>query len=134
MTLFHDKKPQQTRSRGKLYQYNEDHIWKCHSKYHPQCWNTAVFLRSRTRQGCLFSPLLINTVLDISISHSVVSDSFNPMDYSPPDSSVHGIVQARILERIAIPFSRGSSWPWDRIWVSYIAGGFFTIWTSKEAV
>ena len=83
--------------------------------------------RSRTRQGCLFLPLLFNTVLDISISHSVVSDSFNPMDYSPPDSSVHGIIQARILERIAIPFSKGSSSPRDRIWVSCIAGGFFTI-------
>ena len=33
----------------------------------------------------------------------------NPMDYSPPDSSVHGILQARILEWVAIPFSRGSS-------------------------
>ena len=34
---------------------------------------------------------------------------FNPMDYSPPGSSVHGIVQARILEWVAISFSRGSS-------------------------
>ena len=35
----------------------------------------------------------------------------NPMDYSPPGSSVHGILQARILEWVAISFSRGSSWP-----------------------
>ena len=35
----------------------------------------------------------------------------NPMDCSPPDSSVHGILQARILEWVAIPFSRASSWP-----------------------
>ena len=33
----------------------------------------------------------------------------NPMDYNPPDSSVHGILQARILEWVAMPFSRGSS-------------------------
>ena len=38
-----------------------------------------------------------------------------PMDCSPPGSSVHGILQARILEWVSIPFSRGSSWPRDRI-------------------
>ena len=37
----------------------------------------------------------------------------DPIDCSPPGSSVHGILQARILERIAIPFSRGSSQPRD---------------------
>ena len=45
-----------------------------------------------------------------------------PMDCIPPGSSVHGIFQARILEWVAIPFSRGSSWPRDRTWVSWIAG------------
>ena len=40
-------------------------------------------------------------------------DSFQPMDCSLPDSSVHGISQARILEWVAISFFRGSSWPWD---------------------
>ena len=49
------------------------------------------------------------------------------MDYSPPGSSVHGILQARILEWVAIPFSRGSSQPRDRTQVSHIAGGFFTV-------
>ena len=51
----------------------------------------------------------------------------NPMDYSPGGSSVHGILQARILEWVAIPFSRGSSRPRDRTRVSCIAGRFFTI-------
>ena len=50
----------------------------------------------------------------------------DPMDYSLPGSSVHGILQARILEWIAISFSRGCSWPRDWTWVSCIAGGFFT--------
>ena len=50
-----------------------------------------------------------------------------PMDCSRPDSSVHGILQARILQWVAIPFSRGSSQPRDQIQVSCIAGGFFTI-------
>ena len=49
----------------------------------------------------------------------------NPMDCSPPSSSVCGILQARILEWVAIPFSRGPSRPRDRTWVSCIAGGFF---------
>ena len=44
----------------------------------------------------------------------------HPVDCSPPGSSVHGILQARILERVAIPFSRGSSPPRDRTRVSYI--------------
>ena len=44
---------------------------------------------------------------------SVVSDSMWPVDCSPPGSSVHGILQARILEWVAISFSRGSSWPRD---------------------
>ena len=51
----------------------------------------------------------------------------DPMDCSPPGSSVHGILQARILEWVAIPFSRGSSQPRDRTPVSYIAGRFFTV-------
>ena len=40
----------------------------------------------------------------------------NTMDYSPPGSSVHGILLARILEWVAITFSRGSFWPWDQPW------------------
>ena len=50
-----------------------------------------------------------------------------PVDCSPPGSSVQGISQARILEWVAISFSRGSSWPGDRIHVSCMAGEFFTI-------
>ena len=46
------------------------------------------------------------------------------MDCSPPGSSVHGILQARILEWVAIPFSRGSCQPRDQTQVSHIAGGF----------
>ena len=54
---------------------------------------------------------------------------FEPMGYSLPGFSVHGIHQARILEWVAIPFSRGSSQPRDWTQVSWIAGRFFfTIW------
>ena len=57
----------------------------------------------------------------------------DPMDCSLPGSSLHGILQARILEWIAISFSRGSSRLRDQTQVSCIAGGFFTIWATKEA-
>ena len=50
----------------------------------------------------------------------------DPMDCSPPGSSVHGILQARMLEWVAIPFSKGSSQPRERTQVSHIAGGFLT--------
>ena len=57
----------------------------------------------------------------------------DPMDYSPPGFSLHGILQARILEWVAIPFSRRSSQPREKTRVSCIAGIFFTIWTTREA-
>ena len=44
----------------------------------------------------------------------------NPVDYSPPGSSVHGILQARILEGAALPSSRGSSWSRNQTHVSYV--------------
>ena len=56
----------------------------------------------------------------------------NPMDCSPPGSSVHGIFQARILEWVAIRFSRESSQPRDRSPVSRIVGRSFTAWATKE--
>ena len=49
-----------------------------------------------------------------------------PTDCSPPGSSVHDILQAKILESAAMPSSRGSSQPRDRTHVSCIAGRFFT--------
>ena len=56
------------------------------------------------------------------------------MDCSPPGSSVHGIFHTRVLWWVAIPFSRGSSWPRDQTWVSCIAGRFFTVWATREAL
>ena len=57
----------------------------------------------------------------------------DPVDCSPAGSSVHGILQARILEWVAILFPGGSSWPRDRTLFSCIAGRFFTIWATREA-
>ena len=55
-----------------------------------------------------------------------------PMDSSPPGSSVHGIFQARILEWVAISFSRRSFQPRDWTRVSCIVGRHFTIWATRE--
>ena len=57
---------------------------------------------------------------------------FNPIDYSLPCSSIHGIFQATVLEWVAISFSRGSSRPRDWTWVSCIVGRRFTISATRE--
>ena len=62
----------------------------------------------------------------------VVSDSCNPMDCSLPGFSVHGVLQASILEWVAISFSRGSSWPRDWTQVPCIAGRLFTFCATRE--
>ena len=71
-------------------------------------------------------------MLSCSVTQSCLT-LCNSMDYSPLGSSVHRSFQARILEWVAIPFSRGSSWPRDQTRVSCIAGRFFTTWATGEA-
>ena len=61
------------------------------------------------------------------ILSSVVSNSFDLMDYSPPGSSVHEILQARILEWVSMPSSRGSSRPRDQTCVSCIGRQIFLL-------
>ena len=58
----------------------------------------------------------------------------NPMDCSPPRSSVHGISQVRILEWVAVSFSRGSSWTRDPTSISCLAGMFFYHQANWEAL
>ena len=65
---------------------------------------------------------------------SAMPDSLSPMDCSPPDSSVHGILQARILEWVAIPFSSRSSWPRDWTCISCIGRQVLYHWASWEAL
>ena len=59
---------------------------------------------------------------------------YETMDCScpPPGSSIYGILQTRILEWVAMPFSRGSSQPRDGTWVSCLAGRFFTVWAIRK--
>ena len=69
---------------------------------------------------------VLKQVSEVNITQSCLT-LCDPMDYSLPGSSVHGILQARILEWVAVPFSRGSPQPRDQTQVSHIAGRFFTI-------
>ena len=69
-------------------------------------------------------------VVSVSVAH--VQLFATPMDCSPPGASVHGILQARTLEWIAIAFSRGSSQPRDWTQVCCPAGRFFTIWATGK--
>ena len=88
--------------------------------------------------GTQFLVVCIELLWRFHESESEVAQSFptlsNPMDCSLSGSFVHGIFQARVLEWIAISFSRGSSQPRNRTHVSCIAGKCFTIWATREAL
>ena len=85
-------------------------------------WLNALFLKLGTRWANKSSARLQDT-------SEVKWNSLWPHEYS-----VHGILQARILEWVAVPSSRGSSQPRDQTQVSRIAGGFFTNWATREAL
>ena len=91
------------------------------------------------KQAILFEMLCLFSSNDLEIQLCVLatqlcSTLWDPMDSYPPGFSIHGIFQAWKLEWIAIPSSRGSSWPRDWTQVSCIAGRLFTIWATREAM
>ena len=86
--------------------------------------------KKKKKSSHLLSPQMVKESESVSQSCLTLCD---PMDWIPPGSSVHGISQARILEWVDIPFSRGSSWPRDQTHISCIAGRFFTVWAAREA-
>ena len=69
-----------------------------------------------------------------TVSCWAVSTLHNPMDCRPPGLPIHGILQARIHEWAAIPFSRWSAGPRDGTWVSRITARFFTVWVTRECL
>ena len=100
---------------------------EANSKSHP----TRLIVNVITNVNVISRPL-VKYLVWVSEWVSEVAQSCptlcDPMDCSLPCSSVHGIFQARVLEGVAISFSRGSSWPRDRTPVSCIVGRFFTLW------
>ena len=108
------------------------------------CFSTPCELKSQTTTPYFFFCLQVKMVFSMRTSSSFVSYSIlffpmyvlclviqscltlcDPMECRPPGSSVYEILQARILELVAMPSSRGSSQPRDQTQVSCIAGGFF---------
>ena len=89
-------------------------------------------------KGLILSPCSFNLYADWKESESEVARSCpnlcNPIDCSLPGSSVHGIFQAVVLEWIAISFSRGSSQPKARTWVSHIVDRRFIVWATREVL
>ena len=81
------------------------------------------------------SPVFVTLLLQLSAAPVLNCFSLcDPMDCSPPGSSVHGIFQARVLEWGVIAFSRRPSWPTDWTRVSHIAGRRFTVWATREVL
>ena len=97
------------------------------------CWSFVYILWRNTFQVFFFNFLFcIEVKVKVLVAQSCLT-LCDPMDCRPPGSSVHGVLQARILEWIAILFSRGSSWPRDQIKISCIVGRFFTISATRDA-
>ena len=86
-------------------------------------------------QSFIYSPKAVGTSPSSLMCVCVLSQfsRVRPMDCSPSESSVRGILQAKILVWIAMPSSRGSSWPRDEAHVSCVAGRFFYCWATREA-
>ena len=80
--------------------------------------HTSVFTGTYMEYSRITSFSFWNSAV-VVVSRSVLSDSCNPTDCSLPGSSVHGVLQARILEWVAVSSSRGSSWPRDWTQVSF---------------
>ena len=89
------------------------------------------FLSTKLRYKNLWFSLKYFKIVKVSVTQSCPT-LCNPMDYSPPGSSVHEILQTRILEWVSIPFSRGSSQHGDWNQVYSIAGRFFTGWAISK--
>ena len=102
----------------------------------PRLLHCRQILYCLSHQGSLVFPEIIYFYLRawymIKWSEVKVTQSC-PTLWDPIEYTVHGIVQARILEWTAFPFFSGSSQPRDRTQVSHIAGRFFTSWATREA-
>ena len=107
-------------------------------------WQTLFFLGSKiTTDGDCSHEIKRRLLLGRKVMTNLESESevtqscptlCNQVDYSLPSFSVHGILQARVLEWVTISFSRGSSWPRNRTRVSCIGGRRFNLWTTREAL
>ena len=93
----------------------------------PQVWSLLQGSSLEVESVAEFDPwwMVESTVLMVDVCEMLPQ-------CSSPVSSVHGILQARVLEWVAIPFSSGSSQPRAQTWVSHTAGKLFTIWATRK--
>ena len=98
-------------------------------------WKTSIHFSNHGSSYCLPCSLgYFHILKKVKVLVAQLSLTFcDPMECSPLGSSVCGILQAKMLAWVAIPFSRGSSPPRDWTHISYIAHRFFTIWATREA-
>ena len=114
----------------KLYLHTLFFIHLLHRHQPPRRCKSPI---KQTKSSNLIQPTILLRSEWVSEVTQLCLTLFNPMDYSLPGSSVHGMFQARVLEWVAISFSRRSSWPRDWTLVSCIVGRHFTIWATREA-
>ena len=119
-------------------------LFNLHAEY--IMWNaglggaqTGISIAGRNINNLNWTELMIASIVCVCVCVCVlVAPSCptlcHPVDYRPPVSSVHGVLQARILEWTVTSFSKGFSCPRDRTWVSCIAGRFFTIWAIGKSL
>ena len=104
--------------------------WGCIESNTAEGLSTHIYVHICIKYVCVYIWILKVKVLGAQSCPTL----WNPMDCSSPGSSVHGILQARILEWVAIPFCRVSSQPRDWTQVSHISGRLFTIWVTRESL
>ena len=97
--------------------------WNLHSSEEDWVW-----INKHVKQ----SQLCMCVCVCVSLGHVWLFGIPWTVAHQAPGSSVHGILQAKILERVAIPFSSGFSWPRDWTQVFCIAGRLFTIWDTRD--
>ena len=104
-------------------------LWDPEARTQLNCTQTPIWWNCATVNLCCRKWLLC----DAELTHSVVSDSATPWTVTCQAPLSIALLQARILEWVAMPSSRASSQPRDQTQISYMAGGFSTSWASREA-
>ena len=105
-------------------------------------WGLCSSTRDQTHVTCIAVQILNHwTSMEVIIHNFLMNVKWKSLSRVPlfatpwtVGSPVHGVLQARILEWVAMPFSRGSSQPRNWTQVSRIAGRFFTVWATREAL
>ena len=119
-----------------LWCLSECEMYPTHS--YPINWTNQVYINwirkyTASRNYRIWEEKFCDWKVKVLVAQSCQA-LWDPIDCSRPDSSVHGIFQARLTEWVTIPFSRGSCQPSDWTQTSHIAGRFFTIWATREAL